>query len=284
MARSHFAEGARRLEDALASNVADGPLTARALTYLGTIDAARGRSAAALSRLEQAITLWGTVGGETELAAARDELGWALYEGGEEESRALELFEQNLKLARSLGHQALVSRSLAGVCQMLVVAGQFERAEPLALELHASMRNSEDVVYMCAADHYLADCAMDLRDYALAEQHRLSALETALTSANVMQQAMEILGLALTAAGLGRDEDALRLEGAVDAKWNELGVSSSALPFFEAWRERDLGAARARLGEARANTAFDEGRAMTWDQAIELALASEVAPLVRAVQ
>jgi tetratricopeptide (TPR) repeat protein len=277
MARSHLAEGARRLEDALASNTEDGPLTARALTYLGTIDAAHGRSAAALSRLEQAITLWHAVGDDTESAAARDELGWALYEGGGEESRALELFHQNLELARRLDHHALVNRSLAGVCQMLVVTGQFERAEPLALELHASMRDSEDVVYMCAGDHYLADCAMHRRDYTLAEQHRLSALETALTSETVMQQAMEILGLALTAAGLGQDEDALRLEGAVDAKWKELGVSSFALPPFEAWRERDLGAARARLGEPRANTAFDEGRAMTWDQAIELALGKKSA-------
>ena len=72
------------------------------------------------------------------------------------------------------------------------------------------------------------------------------------------------------------------LEG-LEAKWNELGISN-AVPFIEAWRERDLGAARARLGEPRASAAFDEGRAMTWDQAIELALASEVAPLVRAVQ
>jgi predicted ATPase/class 3 adenylate cyclase len=277
MARSHFAEGTRRLEDALASNVENGPLTARALTYLGTIDAARGRSAAALSRLDQAITLWSTVGDEDELAAARDELGWALYEGGEEEARALELFAQNLEHARRLGHHALVSRSLAGVCQMLVVSGQFERAEPLALELHASMRDSEDVVYMCAADHFLSDCAMHRRDYTLAERHRLSALETALTSENVMQQAVEIHGLALTAAGLGRDEEALRLEGAVDAKYEELGAVLALQVFYATWRERDLGAARARLGEPRATAAFHEGRAMTWDQAIELALGKKSA-------
>ena len=96
------------------------------------------------------------MGDETELAAARDGLGWALYEGGEDELQALELFEQNLEHARRLGHHALVSRSIAGICQLLVVTGQFERAEPLALELHASMRDSEDVVYMCAADHYLS--------------------------------------------------------------------------------------------------------------------------------
>ena len=284
MARAHFAEGARRLEHALASNAEDGPLTARALTYLGAIDATRGQFAAALSQLEQAIALWHTKGDETEFAAARDEMGWALYARGGEESRALELFEQNLELASRLGHEPLVSRSLGGVCQMLVVTGQFERAEPVARELHASSRDSEDIVNMCAADHFLADCAMDRRDYTLAERHRLSALETTLSSANVMQQTIEIHGLALTAAGLGRDEDALRLEGAVNAKYAELGVALALLPFYATWYERDLGAARARLGEARANAAFDEGRAMSWDQAIELALASEVAPLVRAVQ
>src|SRR5439155_6548471 len=284
LARSHFAEGSRRLEDGLASPAADGPLTARALTYLGAIDATRGRSATALSRLERATELWDTVGDETELAAARDEFGWALYGGGEDELRAHELFQQNLEHARHLGHHELVSRSPVGVCQMLVVSGEFERAEPLALELYALMRDSEDVVYMCAADHYLADCAMHRRDYSLAERHRLSALETTLTSENVMQQAIEIHGLALTAAGLGRDEEALRLEGAVDAKYAELGAVLALLSFYATWRERDLGAARARLGEARATAAFDEGRAMTWDQAVELALASQVAPLVRAVQ
>jgi predicted ATPase len=283
-ARSHFAEGSRRIEHGLASPVEDGPLTARALSSLGLIDAVGGAFATALRRLEEAIELWQGVGDEVELVAARDGLGWALYlrgEGGE--SRALELFEQNLELARSLGHHALVSRALAGVCQMLVATGEFERAEPLALELHASTRDTEDVWCMGAADHFLADCAMHRRDYTLAEQHQLSALETALTTGDVSQQAMEILGLAMTAAGLGRYEDALHLEGAVDAKWKELGVSQ-AIPFIEAWRERDLVPARARLGEPRATAAFDEGRAMTWDQAIELALAAEVAPIARAIQ
>ena len=91
------------------------------------------------------------------------------------------------------------------------------------------------------------------------------------------RRGLEIHGLALTAAGLGRDEDALHLEGAVDAKYAELGTRLALLSFYATWSERDLGAARARLGEPRATAAFDEGRAMTWDQAIELALAAQVA-------
>ncbi len=269
IARAQLPEGSRRLEDALASTKEEGPLTARALTYLGPINTGTGRFGAALGSLEQAIALWQLVGDEMELAAARDELGWALYQG-DQGSRALERFEENLELTRPLGHHALVSRSLAGMCQMLVVTGQFDRAEPLARELLPLMRDSEDVAYMGAADHYLADCALQRRHYVLAEQHQRKGLQIALMSGNAMQQTIEILGLALSAAGLGRDVDALRLEGAVHAKWKELGASD-ALPFFKAWRERDLGAARARLGEPRATAAFEEGRAMRWEEAVELA-------------
>jgi predicted ATPase len=279
--RSHFAEGARRLEDALASTgVEDGPLTARALSSLAGINSIWGQHAVALGRLEQAIELWRVAGDEAEWMAARDDLGWALYAAGEE-SRPIALFEDNLELARGLGHQALINHSLSGVCQMLVVTGQFEQAEPLALELHAATRDTEDLGVVSGADHFLSDCAMYRRDYGLAERHRLSALEGALRAGNVQQQAIEILLLSMCAAGLERDEDALRLEGAAEAKWKELGYSVS-VAFIEAWRERDVGAARARLGEQRANDAFEEGRAMTWEQAIELAFTAEGAPLARA--
>jgi predicted ATPase len=271
--KSAFIEATRRLEEALASAADDGPLTARALTSLGSIDSSLGRSAHGLSRLEQAIELWQALGDDTALVEAREVLGWAFYMCGET-SRAHEVFEDSLELARSLGHQALVSESLAGVCQVLVATGEFERAEPLAQELYAATRNSEDVSTMVSAHHYLADCAMHRRDYALAEQHRLNALETSLAIGIEMQQTLEVLGLAFTAAGLGRDEDAVRLEGAVAAKWEELGVPH-APPLSEAWRQRDLAPARARLGATRANVVFDEGRAMTWDQALELALGKQ---------
>jgi predicted ATPase/class 3 adenylate cyclase len=272
LARSHFAEATRRLEDALASSTENGPLTARAQTSLGLIEV---DASAPLSRHEDAIERWRRLGNETELVVAREGLGWALYMNGEK-SRALQAFEENLELARRLDHRALVNRSIAGVCQLLVATGDFERAEPLAIELQASTRDSEDVGCMVSGDHYLADCAMHRRDYILAEQHRLSALETSLAIGDVMQQTIEILGLAFTAAGLGRDEDAIRLEGAVYAKWKEFGVDH-APPLSEAWRKRDLVPAHDRLGQPRATTAFDEGRAMTWDQAVDFALGKTVA-------
>jgi predicted ATPase/class 3 adenylate cyclase len=256
--RPPFAEASRRLEDALAPTAEDGPLTARALRSLAVLDSSRGRSSAALSRLGQALELWRSVGDEAELVETRNELGKALYVSGDT-SQALAVYEQNLELARSLGQQSLINVSLGGVCQLLLASGQFERAEPLAQELQH--------------DHFLADCAMHRQDYALAARHYARQVEKWVLTADVFSQTFEVLGLAMAAAGLGRDEDALRLEAAVDTQWKELGVAARPR-VLETWRERDLGAARARLGEPRVTAAYEEGQAMTWEQAVALALKS----------
>jgi predicted ATPase len=254
-----FVEGTQRLEDALSCAHDEGRHTARALAHLGVLYGIQGQFSVGLTRLEESVQLWREIGDETQLLQARNALGRGLYQAGEK-LRALELFEHNLELARSLGHDSLLRQSLDGVCNLLLANGEFERAEPLAEELQNG--------------HYLADCAQHRQDYALAEQYRLSVLGGALTAGDQLQQVIEVFGLAMIAGGLGRDNDAVRLEGAVEARWEELGVGFRPR-VLETWRERDLGEARARLGERRSTAAFDEGRAMTWEQALELALRSK---------
>jgi len=253
---SQFAEGAQRLEDALELARDDGPNTARALVALAHLDVLHGQFSLAASRSEQAIELWGALGDEVRSLEARNELGWAVYHEGES-ARALEMFEQGIELARAIGNETWLTQFLQGVCQVLLRDGEFERAEPLAELL-------ED-------DHFLADCAQHRLDYTRAEQYRLRALEEFLAAGSESNQAIEVFGLAMIAAGLGRDEEAVQLEGAVEARWEELGIGSRPL-VLETFRERDLGAARTRLGEARAAALYEEGRAMSWDQALELAL------------
>jgi predicted ATPase/class 3 adenylate cyclase len=254
--RPPYAEALRRLEDALAPGVEDAQLTARALHSLAALESYVGRYTAAVACLEEAIEIWRAIGDESERLRTRNELGMALYRGGDP-SQALQVYEQNLEVARSLGQQSLVTASLIGVCQVLLGTGQFDRAEPLAEELQD--------------DHFLADCAMHRQDYALAARHYSRMLERWIRDEDMVGQTFEVLGFAMAAAGLGRDEEALRLEAAVDAMWEDLGVVARPR-VIESWRKRDLGAARARLGEARATAAFEEGGAMTWEQVVELVL------------
>jgi predicted ATPase len=257
--RPPYAEASRRLEDALTAHAQDGRSTARALHYLAVIESYGGWYAEAEGYLERAIEIWRAVGDESELLQSRNALGFVLYRGGDS-ARALKVYEQNLELARRLGQDTHATTSLYGVCQLLLATGQFERAEPLAEELQD--------------DHYLADCAMHRQDYTLAARHYSSQLKVWIREGDVVGQTFEALGLAMALAGLGRNEDALRLEAAIDSTWQKLGIAARPR-VIETWRERDLGGARVRLGAQRTSAILEEGRAMSWDEAVELARSVE---------
>ena len=74
----------------------------------------------------------------------------------------------------------------------------------------------------------------------------------------------------MAAAGNADPRRALLLAGSVEALWESLGISIS-LAFWDTLLERYIGAARERLG-AEADAVWAEGRAMAFDDAVQLAL------------
>ena len=74
-------------------------------------------------------------------------------------------------------------------------------------------------------------------------------------------------------AGLGRAERALVLAGAVEALWESLGTSPS-VRFWDELLDRHIGAARRELGTS-GEAYWNEGRALEFDEAVELALATD---------
>ena len=74
----------------------------------------------------------------------------------------------------------------------------------------------------------------------------------------------------MAAAGSGDAERALQLAGAVEALWESLGVDLH-VGFWDALLERYLRLAREQLG-AEAERVWAEGRALDFDEAVELAL------------
>ena len=86
-----------------------------------------------------------------------------------------------------------------------------------------------------------------------------------------METSFEVQGVAMSVAGLGELHAALRLAGAVEALWESLGTWIS-VRFWDSLLERYIGAARAQLG-AEADAVWAEGRALAFDDAVELALA-----------
>jgi len=264
----HFAEGRGRLQHALAGSTATGRPRARALTALGSLAARLGDVDAGRVQLNQGIRLWRDLGDLNELASALDTLGWLrVYDAGDDPG-ALEAFEQSLELRRELGDGPGEIRALVGVCQMLVALGDTERAESLARDLLGMADGDPRIEHF--AFHFLADCALLRDDCETAERRYRESLQAALPLGDVIETSVEVQGVAMSLAGLGNSRRALVLAGAVEALWQSLGTWIS-IAFWDALLDRYVGSARERLG-TDAEEALAEGRAMSFEDAVELAL------------
>ena len=244
---------------------------ARALTAAGALTARSGDTEAGRALLERGIGVWSALDNRDELASALDTLGWLLiYDAGDDQA-SLDAFERSLGLRARLGDAAGETRALVGVCQVLVALGDVGRAESLSLDLlerAAGDPRTEHFAY-----HFLADCALIRGDTAEAERRYRQSLQAALPLGDVIETSFEVQGVAMAAAGNGDPERALRLAGAVAALWESLGTSLS-IAFWDALLERYIGAARSELA-AEADAVWAEGRALTFDDAVELALKLE---------
>ena len=269
LSHGHLVEGQGRLAAALAGSRAAGRSRARALTASGALTARLGDADAGRARLDEAIALWRVLGDGNELAAALDILGWLLVYDSSDDQGSLEAFEQSLELFRDLGDDPGATRALVGVCQVLVALGETERAESLSLELLERANRDPRTAHF--AFHFLADCALICGDCEEAAKRYRQSLRAALPLGDLLETSFEVQGVAMSVAGLGELHAALRLAGAVEALWESLGTWIS-VRFWDSLLERYIGAARAQLG-AEADAVWAEGRALAFDDAVELALA-----------
>ena len=275
LSHAHLAEGARRVETVLGDPVpTSGHAHARSLRpanfrrRLGEVE--RGRSC-----LDEALAIWERLADDAERASALDELGWLLVYMAGDEQGALDAFEQSLALRTCVSRDDRgETRALVGVCQVLVALGEVERAEALSRELLELARVHEDPRADHFAHHFLADCALIAG--AVRGRRKIAtgrSLEAALRLGDVLETSIEVQGVAMACVGLGRPERALVLAGAVEALWESLGTSPS-VRFWDELLDRYVGAARRELGRS-SQAYWDEGRSLEFDEAVELALATD---------
>jgi len=155
-----------------------------------------------------------------------------------------------------------------GVCQVLVALAEVERAETLSrelLEVADGEPRTEPVAY-----HFLADCALIRGDVVDARSRYRQSLRAALPLGDLIETSFEVQGVAMAAAGVGEARLGLLLAASVEALWESLGTWIS-VAFWDALLDRYLGAARRGLG-GEANAVYTKGRALPFDEAVELAL------------
>ncbi|MBA2783255.1 MAG: tetratricopeptide repeat protein [Rubrobacteraceae bacterium] len=312
-ARGHFGEGVQWLEQALAGDAA-APMSARAgaLSGLANLLREQGDLERARAPMEEALAMYHELGDAAGTAVCMTDLGFHLYIEGDDE-RAAELIERGLALARESKDEWSIADALAMLAVVATIRDDRDRAVVLWTESLMMSRSRGDVRTISANLANMGYQLVSSGDHEQAELLFEEALTLARKAKDRQQIGLVFLGLGMSASGRddyeraaalledslmasweigdkqsvvesleglagvagARDKHGLetRLWGAVVALREALGIPWSSIE--RALHERSLESARSRLDETTVAAAWEEGAAMTLEEAVAYALGKE---------
>jgi predicted ATPase len=269
--RGFVSEGWRRLERALSEDGRPTPARARAL--LGAADLGglgRGDDDAVRFWAEQALALHRELGDDWGAAESLFFLAHAAADQREFAS-ARELADESRRLFERAGDERYTTAAMWMLGWSHDGLGDAERSRGLYEDVRRRARAAGDSTMQSLVLYSLSEIAVRQSRVAdavpiLEEAYRLDR-----ETGNRWRLAATTCRLAWVLARLGRASAATRLLSGGKALFEEMGGTAS---FRDAEDEETLVLVRAKLGEAAFVRAWEEGRKLTADEAVELALES----------
>jgi predicted ATPase/DNA-binding CsgD family transcriptional regulator len=272
----HQSEGRRWMEALLEQHIPPYPRS-RVAMLAALMSYAQGDYHACERYSPEALELSRRASDEPCAAYALTLLGLgAMHRGDFEE--AASRFEEALVLLRRSGEEQTVPLVLVWLGNVSLAQENRERATQMFEEALALARQRTDRLATNIALYNLAQLALTRADLGVTAR----LLEEGLTSSRQMGDQANLSffleGLAVVAGARGEAERSARMLGAAAVTMEEAGA-----PVYNYYApdrvlyERIVAAARSRLGEAAWNAGWDEGRAMTPEQAVRYALEQESA-------
>jgi predicted ATPase/DNA-binding SARP family transcriptional activator len=235
------------------------------LERLGSLALDQGDYMSARSLLEECLASFRELGD-------KGGIGFALYRQGvvaayqDDTVSARSLMEASLVIRRELGHRQGIADSLDGLGNLAHAEGDYAAARALHEESLAIRRDVGIREGVIGSLINLGSIDRDQGDYASARVRYEESLGIACETGSKAQIVFPLEALALLDAFEERGERAARLWGVTCALRDSIG--SPLPPKEHAARQRAADRVRAAIGETAFAAAWEEGRAMTLDQAV----------------
>ena len=226
----------------------------------------------ALERLEEVV---GTTATTLKRFHAIGLLGYlAITEEGDY-ARAVTLWEESLALAREAGDTDRVRTTLSNLGYAEVLRGNHEKARALCEEALALAQElgGADAPIVASTLVNLGLAALGQGENERARPLFEEALVIGRRAGRKPQVIDTLEGMASLAGTIGKAARAAHLWGGAEAAREATGIALS--PGERAMHEPYLASARARLGKAAWEEVVVEGRAMSFEEAVEYALSEE---------
>jgi tetratricopeptide (TPR) repeat protein len=241
----------------------------KALLMYGSGQAISGGSEATRAAVDEGIDLLRQEGNKWDLSFGLFMRGYAATADGNLAAARM-AFEESIALSRDVGNIWILSHSLNGLGDVSRLTGDYGQARQAyeeSLSLYHRLNAATDIP---ASLHNLGRVALAQARVEDAKNLVLEALRLHISHKNKAGIAECLVGLAGVAGAEKQPERAARLFGAAEA----LREASGALtwPAEQADYESNLQRAQSQVDEATWQQAWQQGRAMTIDQATSYAL------------
>jgi len=275
--RGHWNEGRRWLEAALAiGGDAEPGLRMRALKCAGNIVWKQGDLAPAARWFEASLELSRAAGAQDVSAHTLMLLGKIASDQGDY-CRAESLLARSLTVAREMRDVSYLPGILLHSAEVALARSDYARAQSLCEEGLAHGDQPLDLFWHATLLSLSGDIAVEQEDYMAARRLLTQSIGSARSVGHPRVIAMMLTRAAAAVAGgpgvrPEQAQRAARVWGAADRLGEAVGL---LLPIADRSRnERRLAAARDRLSHEAWASAWEQGRAMSLDQAIDDALDS----------
>jgi predicted ATPase len=270
---SHYHVGLEYLKDAEKCPSDETLIKARALTSHGFLSMLSG-DIDGMSIVDSSLELWDKL--ENMEEKVKSLFHYVIVKAAMQDfDLARDVAREIEVIAQKLNDKYLLLRSKTALLWVHINQLQLVQAEPLAVQNLKDVVALNDNMMKPWNLHFYSDCAFMRKDFEEAEKRYAVAMKSYLENGNQVESCIELQGIAFALSGQERYEKALRLQGAVDAKYDEYGVQTPQIKFWMDWFEEYMNGARKTVGEEKAVQFEQEGRQMGFENAVEYALEFE---------
>ncbi|MFC2128644.1 helix-turn-helix domain-containing protein [Bacteroidota bacterium] len=266
------------LERAIAINFEDKETRARMDYGYGSLLVTAGEFQKSQSLMEHGLSIWQELKNKKEVALMLAALSDLVYSMGDNEA-GMKYAEEGYKLVKEQDDPGVELNCMMMVIFGLVVSKKTKEARPVIKKALKMAEELENLYIVFGSHHMLGDCALMDGLYHESEQEYSKGIETALKSGDTTYACTDMLGVAMSVAGQGRYAKALRLNAAASSISKSFGgwiPEEIPLVFWQECIKKLIVGTREKLGEELTNQYEEEGRAMSFDEAVKYALNFEI--------
>ncbi|HEY8292136.1 MAG TPA: LuxR C-terminal-related transcriptional regulator [Thermomicrobiales bacterium] len=268
----HFSEGQRWLEMILARSTQAPPMQRiKALRGAAVLALRRGDYAHAGAWREESLALCREIGDPQLIAESLLTLGSVAAVQGESD-RATALFAESLTLARSVNDRRTIAHALSQIGEVARLHGDDARAVGLYEESLALWRAMGETERVAMVLHNLGPVVYRQGDPRRAAVLLAESLALSWELRNTHGSAICLVGIAGVIGARGKAVAAARLLGAAEALRTAIGVQWE--PVDRSEFDRSVATVRMHLDAETLAAVWEEGSALTLEQAVSAALAT----------